>query len=159
MSTQVNTGLDAKAREAVAAGLSKLLADTYAVYLKTHGYHWNVRGPNFASLHALFMEQYTEMWGAIDSVAERIRALGQLAPQGYSAFGNLTSIKDGDPEKSAEDMLAELMRDQETIVATARAALPAAQEAGDEVTASLLSDRLTAHEKHAWMLRASLGGK
>ncbi|MFN3521650.1 MAG: Dps family protein [Phenylobacterium sp.] len=159
MSTQVNTGLDAKAREAVAAGLSKLLADTYAVYLKTHGYHWNVRGPNFASLHALFMEQYTEMWGAIDSVAERIRALGQLAPQGYGAFGNLTSIKDGDPEKSAEDMLAELMRDQETIVATARAALPAAQEAGDEVTASLLSDRLTAHEKHAWMLRASLGGK
>lgn len=159
MPTRINTGLDAKARDAVAASLSKLLADTYAVYLKTHGYHWNVRGPNFASLHALFMEQYTEMWTAIDSVAERIRALGALAPQGYAAFGNLTAVKDGDPEKSAEAMVEELMKDQETIVATARAALPIAQEAGDEVTASLLSDRLTAHEKHAWMLRATLGGK
>jgi starvation-inducible DNA-binding protein len=159
MSTRVNTGLDAKTRDAVANGLSKLLADTYAVYLKTHGYHWNVRGPNFASLHALFMEEYTEMWTAIDSVAERIRALGHLAPQGYSAFGNLTSIKDGDPEKGAEAMVEELMKDHETIVATARAALPVAQEAGDEVSASLLSDRLTAHEKHAWMLRATLGGK
>jgi len=159
MPTRMNTGLDAKARDAVAASLSKLLADTYAVYLKTHGYHWNVRGPNFASLHALFMDQYTEMWTAIDSVAERIRALGALAPQGYAAFGNLTAVKDGDPEKSAEAMVEELMKDQETIVATARAALPIAQEAGDEVTASLLSDRLTAHEKHAWMLRATLGGK
>lgn len=159
MPTRMNTGLDAKARDAVAASLSKLLADTYAVYLKTHGYHWNVRGPNFASLHALFMEQYTEMWTAIDSVAERIRALGALAPQGYAAFGNLTAVKDGDPETSAEAMVEELMKDQETIVATARAALPIAQEAGDEVTASLLSDRLTAHEKHAWMLRATLGGK
>ncbi|WP_374573267.1 Dps family protein [Phenylobacterium sp.] len=157
--TTLNTGLDATARDSVAAGLSKLLADTYAVYLKTHGYHWNVRGPNFSSLHALFMDQYTEMWAAIDSIAERIRSLGQLAPQGYGAFANLTAVKDGDPEKSAEDMVAELMRDQETIVATARAALPAAQAAGDEVTTSLLSDRLTAHEKHAWMLRATLGGK
>lgn len=159
MPTRMNTGLDAKTRDTVAAGLSKLLADTYAVYLKTHGYHWNVRGPNFASLHALFMDQYTEMWTAIDSVAERIRALGQLAPQGYAAFGNLTAVKDGDPEQSAEAMVEELMKDQETIVATARALLPAAQDAGDEVTASLLSDRLTAHEKHAWMLRATLGAK
>lgn len=159
MPTRMNTGLDAKARDSVAAGLSKLLADTYAVYLKTHGYHWNVRGPNFASLHTLFMDQYTEMWTAIDSVAERIRALGQLAPQGYAAFGNLTAVKDGDPEQSAEAMVEELMKDQETIVATARALLPVAQDAGDEVTASLLSDRLTAHEKHAWMLRATLGAK
>lgn len=159
MTTRMNTGLDAKARGAAAAGLSKLLADTYAVYLKTHGYHWNVRGPNFSSLHALFMEQYTEMWTAIDSVAERIRALGELAPQGYRAFSNLSGVQDGDPEKSAEAMVEELMKDHETIVTTARAALPAAQDAGDEVTASLLSDRLTAHEKHAWMLRATLGGK
>jgi starvation-inducible DNA-binding protein len=159
MADGINTGLDAQKRAAVAQGLSKLLADIYAVYLKTHGYHWNVRGPNFAALHQLFMEQYTEMWNAIDDVAERIRALGEFAPQGYRSFSNLSSIADGDPEKGAEDMLRELQRDHETVVATARAALPAAQEAGDEVTVSLISDRLEAHEKHAWMLRASLGGK
>jgi starvation-inducible DNA-binding protein len=159
MAVGINTGLDAGARESVAAGVSKLLADTYAVYLKTHGYHWNVRGPNFASLHALFMEQYTEMWNAIDDVAERIRALGALAPQGYRSFANLSGVQDGDPERSAEEMLAELVKDHESLIATARAALPAAQQAGDEVTVSLISDRLTAHEKHAWMLRASLGGK
>ncbi|MDB5450759.1 MAG: ferritin DPS-family binding protein [Phenylobacterium sp.] len=159
MSVAINTGLDPKAREDVAAGLSKLLADTYAVYLKTHGYHWNVRGPNFASLHALFMEQYTEMWNAIDDVAERIRALGAFAPQGYRTFANLSGVQDGDPEQGAEGMLAELVRDHETLIATARATLPRAQEATDEVTASLISDRLTAHEKHAWMLRASLGSK
>ena len=156
MAAGINTGLDAEGREAVAQQLSKLLADTYAVYLKTHGYHWNVRGPNFAALHGLFMQQYTEMWTAIDAVAERIRALGAPAPQGYGAFGNLSSIKDGDPAKTAEQMIAELLADQEAVVATARAALPAAQAANDEVTVSLLSDRLTAHEKHAWMLRASL---
>lgn len=156
MAAGINTGLDAKGREAVAQELSKLLADTYAVYLKTHGYHWNVRGPNFAALHGLFMQQYTEMWTAIDAVAERIRALGAPAPQGYGAFGDLSSIKDGDPAKTAEQMIAELLADQEAVVATARAALPAAQAANDEVTVSLLSDRLTAHEKHAWMLRASL---
>ena len=89
----------------IADGLSRLLADTYAVYLKTHGYHWNVRGPNFASLHTLFMTQYTEMWNAIDLVAERIRALGELAPQGYGAFGKLSGIQDGDPSKSADAML------------------------------------------------------
>ncbi|RAK59112.1 DNA starvation/stationary phase protection protein [Phenylobacterium hankyongense] len=159
MSVAINTGLDPRAREDVAAGLSKLLADTYAVYLKTHGYHWNVRGPNFASLHALFMEQYTEMWTAIDDVAERIRALGALAPQGYRTFANLSGVQDGDPEQGAEGMLAELVRDHETLIATARATLPTAQEAADEVTASLIADRLTAHEKHAWMLRASLGSK
>ena len=158
MTAGINTGLSSKSRGGVAAELAKLLADTYAVYLKTHGYHWNVRGPSFASLHPLFMQQYTEMWTAIDQVAERIRALGSLAPQGYGVFGKLSTIKDGDPEKSAEEMLADLLADHETVVATARAALPAAQEAGDEVTVSLLSDRLTAHEKHAWMVRATLGG-
>jgi starvation-inducible DNA-binding protein len=151
-----NAGPDAAARTAAAQGLSRLLADSYAVYLKTHGYHWNVRGPAFASLHTLFMEQYTEMWTAIDEVAERIRALGDLAPQGYAAFGNLSSIKDGDPTHNAQEMLRDLIGSHETLIATAYGALPAAQEAGDEVTASLISDRLTAHEKHAWMLRASL---
>ena len=159
MADGINTGIEATGRASVAQGLSKLLADTYAVYLKTHGYHWNVRGPNFTALHQQFMEQYTEMWNAIDLVAERIRALGEFAPQGYRAFANLSSVADGDPEKNAEEMLRELRRDHETVIATARAALPAAQEAGDEVTVSLLSDRLTAHEKHAWMLCASLGEK
>ncbi len=150
------TGPSAKDRKAVAEQLSKLLADTYALYLKTHGYHWNVRGPNFSQLHSLFMAQYTEMWTAIDEVAERIRALGELAPQGYGAFGNLSSIKDGDPTKNAEGMIQDLIASQEAVIATLYAALPVAQEAGDEVTASLISDRLTAHEKHAWMLRSSL---
>lgn len=159
MADDISTGLDTRARASVAQGLAKLLADTYAVYLKTHGYHWNVRGPNFAALHQLFMTHYTEMWTAIDDIAERIRALGEFAPQGYRAFANLSAIGDGDPDKDAEAMLRELQRDHETVIATARAALPAAQQAGDEVTVSLLSDRLTAHEKHAWMLRASLGGK
>ena len=153
----VNTGPSAKDRKAVAEGLSKLLADSYAVYLKTHGYHWNVRGPNFSQLHTLFMAQYTEMWTAIDEVAERIRALGELAPQGYGAFGNLSAIKDGDPTKNAEAMLKDLIESHETLIATLYAALPSAQEAGDEVSASLISDRLTAHEKHVWMLRSSLG--
>jgi starvation-inducible DNA-binding protein len=157
MADDINTGLAADERAQLAKGLSKLLAQTYGAYLKTHGYHWNVRGPNFASLHQLFMTQYTEQWAAIDTIAERIRALGALAPQGYKVFAELSSIQDGDPEKSAEEMLADLLADQEAVVATGRALLPTAQKIGDEVTASLLSDRLTAHEKHAWMLRASLG--
>ena len=151
-----NTGPDAQAKTAVAQGLSKLLADSYAVYLKTHGYHWNVRGPNFAQLHALFMEQYTEMWQAIDEVAERIRSLGELAPQGYSAFANLSSIKDGDPTKGPADMIRDLAESHEALIATAYNLLPQVQEAGDEVTASLISDRLTVHEKYVWMLRANL---
>ena len=151
-----NAGPSVEDRKAVAEGLSKLLADTYAVYLKTHGYHWNVRGPNFSQLHALFMSQYTEMWTAIDEVAERIRALGELAPQGYGAFGNLSSIKDGDPAKPAEGMIQDLIASQEALISTLYAILPTAQKAGDEVSASLISDRLTAHEKHVWMLRSSL---
>ena len=155
----VNTGPSAKDRKTVAEGLSKLLADSYAVYLKTHGYHWNVRGPNFSQLHSLFMAQYTEMWTAIDEVAERIRALGELAPQGYGAFGNLSAIKDGDPEKEAVDMLKELMQDHETLIATTRKALDTASEAGDEASADLMTQRLAAHEKFAWMLRSTLGGR
>jgi starvation-inducible DNA-binding protein len=138
---------------AIAGGLAKLLADTYAVYLKTHGYHWNVRGPSFASLHTLFMTQYTEMWTAIDEIAERIRALGELAPQGYGAFGNLSSIRDGDPEKDAQAMLKELIGDHQALIATAKAA----REGADDVTAAVIDARVQAHEKHAWMWRASLG--
>ena len=151
-----NPGPSAKDRKTVAESLSKVLADSYGVYLKTHGYHWNVSGPTFSQLHALFMTQYTEMWTAIDEVAERIRALGELAPQGYGAFGNLSSIKDGDPTKDAAAMIKDLIESHESLIGTLYGVLPTAQEAGDEVTASLISDRLTAHEKHLWMLRASL---
>ena len=137
----------------IAAGLSKLLADTYAVYLKTHGYHWNVRGPNFSSLHTLFMTQYTEMWTAIDLVAERIRALGELAPQGYGAFGQLSGVKDGDPSQTADAMLKELLADHQTLIATAKAA----RDGADDVTAAVIDARVDAHQKHAWMIRATLG--
>lgn len=137
----------------IAAGLSRLLADTYAVYLKTHGYHWNVRGPNFGSLHQLFMTQYTEMWTAIDLIAERIRALGHLAPQGYAAFAELSDIRDGDPAKGPEGMLEDLLAGHEALIATARAA----REGADDVSASIIDDRIDAHEKHAWMIRATLG--
>lgn len=137
----------------IAAGLSALLADTYAVYLKTHGYHWNVRGMNFASLHTLFMAQYTEMWTAIDLIAERIRALGELAPQGYAAFGELSAVRDGDPTQSAEAMLTELLADHEALIAAARAA----RNGADDVSASIIDDRIDAHQKHAWMIRATLG--
>ncbi len=137
----------------IAGGLARLLADTYAVYLKTHGYHWNVRGPNFASLHTLFMAQYTEMWTAIDLVAERIRALGELAPQGYGRFAELSGVKDGDPSRNAEAMLQELLADHLTLIATAKAA----RDGADDVTAAVIDARVDAHQKHAWMIRATLG--
>ncbi len=158
MAVEIKTGFTPEQRGELAAGLTKLLADTYALYLKTHGYHWNVRGANFSTLHTLFMEQYTEMWQALDELAERIRALGEFAPQGYAAFANLTSIRDGDPEKSADKMVEELMRDHETLIATARAVFREAEE-DDPVTADIITERLTIHEKHAWMLRATLGGR
>ena len=159
MASTPNTGLSAKQRSDIASALNKVLADSYALYLKTHGYHWNVRGPNFQSLHVLLEGQYQDEWAALDDIAERIRALGELAPQGYAAFGNLSSIKDGDPEQDWEGMFKELKTDNETVIATLRAAFPVADEAGDEATADLLTQRLTAHEKHAWMIRSTLGVK
>ncbi len=156
MATAPNIGISAKQRADIAQGLNKVLADSYALYLKTHGYHWNVRGPYFQSLHILLEGQYNEEWAALDLIAERIRALGELAPQGYGAFGNLSSIKDGDGEKDWEAMIKELLADNETVIATLRAAFPAAEEAGDEATADLYTQRLAAHEKHAWMLRSTL---
>lgn len=153
----IDTGLKTNERETVARELSKVLADSYALYLKTHGYHWNVRGPEFFSLHNLLEEQYREVWAALDEIAERIRALGELAPQSGSAFANLTSIKDGDPEKESSEMLKELIKDHGVVIATARAALEAADDAGDEASVDLMTVRLAAHEKAAWMLRSSLG--
>ena len=155
----IQTGLKKADRSEVSQALTKVLADSFAVYLKTHGYHWNVRGPEFFTLHNLLEQQYTEIWGALDDIAERIRALGILAPQGYATFGNLTAIKDGDPEQNAEAMLKELMRDHETLIATTRDTLSLADDAGDEATADLMTQRLAEHEKFAWMLRSTLGGR
>jgi starvation-inducible DNA-binding protein len=159
MTATIDTGLTKTERADVAQELTKVLADSFAVYLKTHGYHWNVRGPEFFSFHNLLEQQYRDIWDALDDIAERIRALGVLAPQSYSAFGNLTSIKDGDPEKDATAMLKELMQDHETLIATARTAFETASEAGDEASADLMTQRLAAHEKFAWMLRSTLGGR
>src|SRR5690606_28237127 len=147
----IDTGLKPKERADVARELSKVLADSYALYLKTHGYHWNVRGPEFYSLHNLLEEQYREIWEALDVIAERIRALGKFAPQGYATFANLTSIKDGDAEQDAPAMLKELMKDHETLIAT--------EGEGDDVSVDLLTARLAEHEKAAWMLRATLGAR
>jgi starvation-inducible DNA-binding protein len=159
MSATILTGLTRAERTSVAQDLSKVLADSFAVYLKTHGYHWNVRGPEFFTLHTLLEQQYREIWAALDEIAERIRALGEFAPQASSTFANLTAIKDGDPEKDAPAMLKELMQDHETLIATCRAALTAAGDEGDDVSVDLLTQRLAAHEKFAWMLRSTLGGR
>lgn len=159
MTATIDTGLSKADRNEVAQELTKVLADSFAVYLKTHGYHWNVRGPEFFALHTLLETQYREIWEALDEIAERIRSLGVLAPQGYAAFANLTSIKDGDPEKDAPAMLKDLMVDHETLIATARAALKKAQDDGDDVSVDLLTQRLASHEKAAWMLRSTLGGR
>ena len=157
--TPIDIGIPAAQRTRIAAGLSALLADSYTLYLMTHNFHWNVTGPMFNTLHQMFMQQYTEQWTALDQIAERIRALGELAPQGYAAFGNLSSIKDGDADQDWEAMLKELLADTETVIATLRGAFPVADEAGDEATTDLITQRLQAHEKHAWMLRATLGLK
>jgi starvation-inducible DNA-binding protein len=144
-------------KSTVALELSKVLADSFAVYQKTHGYHWNVKGPNFRGLHLLFEEQYNEMWTALDEIAERIRALGELAPMSTQAFGNLSSLKEGDPTLSAEDMLKDLKASQKQVIATLQAAEKAAEEAGDGATQDLCNARLAAHQKHLWMIKASLG--
>ncbi|MGV9006426.1 MAG: Dps family protein [Brevundimonas sp.] len=157
MTATINTGLSKTERTDVARELTKALADSYAVYLKTHGYHWNIRGPEFFALHTLLETQYREIWEALDTIAERIRALGEFAPQGYATFANLTAIKDGDPEKDAPAMLQELMTDHQTLIATLRAALKSADSDGDDVSVDLMTARLAAHEKAAWMLRSTLG--
>ena len=153
---EVNTGIDRADREAIAAGLSRLLADSYTLYLKTHNYHWNVTGPQFNTLHQMFETQYTELATAVDEIAERIRALGVRAPGSYAEFSKLTSIEEGDGRESAEDMIRQLAIGQETVVRTAREAFPAADTANDEPTADLLTQRMQIHEKNAWMLRSML---
>ncbi|EIE00578.1 Dps family protein [Leptospira licerasiae] len=151
-----NIGIPEKDREAINQGLQKLLADTYFLYLKTHNYHWNVTGPLFNTLHLMFMTQYTELWNALDLVAERIRSLGYPAPGTYKAFSSLTSLKEEDGVPKAEEMLKNLVEGHEAVIRTARAILPSADSGGDEVTTDLLTQRLEIHEKTAWMLRSML---
>lgn len=152
----INIGIDSDDRQQIAGGLTRLLADTYTLYLKTHSYHWNVTGPRFRDLHLLFEEQYTELAAAVDDIAERIRTLGYPAPGTFREFLELTAIEEiaGAPE--AEDMLRDLVVAQEILVRTCREILPTAQQANDESTASLVADRMATHEKAAWMLRSLL---
>jgi starvation-inducible DNA-binding protein len=154
---RVDLGISAEGRQAISDGLSRLLADTYTLYLTTHNFHWNVTGPMFNSLHAMFMEQYTELWNAVDPIAERIRSLGHVAPGSYAAFGKLSSLPDAplDPPKAME-MVRLLMEGHEAVARTARGLLPTAEEARDEPTSDLLVQRLTVHEQTAWMLRSTL---
>lgn len=152
-----NIGISDKDRAAIAAGLAKLLADTYTLYLTTHNFHWNVTGPMFNTLHAMFMVQYTELWNAVDPVAERIRALGHVAPGSYAQFGQLSSLADA-PAKppKALTMVRILVEGHEAVARTARNLFPLADKANDEPTADLLTQRLTVHEQTAWMLRSLL---
>jgi starvation-inducible DNA-binding protein len=153
----IDIGIRAADREKIAGGLSRLLADTYTLYLKTHNYHWNVTGPLFNTLHSMFEEQYTELATAVDEIAERIRALGHYAPGSYGSFTSLTLIEEEQSVPSAEEMIRQLVIGQETVVKTARDVFPLADEAHDEPTADLLTQRMQLHEKNAWMLRSMLG--
>lgn len=155
---QINIGINEQDREAIATGLSRLLADSYTLYLKTHNYHWNVTGPMFNTLHLMFEGQYTELALAVDEIAERIRALGVYAPGSYSAFSSLTEIKEDDDVPAAEHMIANLVAAHETVARTARSIISIAGEASDEPTADLLTQRMQVHEKTAWMLRSMLAG-
>ena len=151
---KIDIGIDDRSRKDIAGGLSRLLADTYTLYLKTHNFHWNVTGPMFNTLHLMFEQQYTELATAVDEIAERIRALGEAAPGSYSQYAALSSIREETGVPSAEDMIRQLVADQEAVVRTARSVFPAAEEASDEPTADLLTQRMQVHEKTAWMLRS-----
>ncbi len=151
---KINIGINEENRIATAEELKKLLADSYTLYLQTHNFHWNVTGIRFRDLHMMFEEQYTELATAVDEIAERIRSLGVFAPGTYQEFLKLASIKPVENIPTAEEMVAILMQNHEQVVKTCRQALKAAQEADDESSASLISDRMVTHEKTAWMLRA-----
>jgi starvation-inducible DNA-binding protein len=152
----ISIGIAKKDREHVAQQLSQLLADTYSLYLKTHSFHWNITGPQFNSLHTMFETQYNELWLAADEVAERIRTLDVFAPGSYSQFGKLTSIKEEPGVPEWKDMVGQLVEGHEIAAHTSRQTIKAADEAGDEGTADLVTGRLKEHEKTAWMLRSLL---
>lgn len=156
MSPKINIGISEPHRDEIAKGLSHFLADTYTLYLKTHNFHWNVTGPMFNTLHLMFEGQYTELWTAVDLIAERIRALDEPAPGTYSQFSKLTSLKEADGIPNAKEMIAQLLDGHETVARTARSIFPAAEKGGDEATLDLLTQRIQLHEKTAWMLRSLL---
>ncbi|MFT7651855.1 MAG: starvation-inducible DNA-binding protein [Limisphaerales bacterium] len=151
---QINIGINAADRAAIAGGLARLLANSYTLYLQTHAFHWNVTGPQFRELHILFEEQYLELANAVDEIAERIRALGHVAPGTYGQFIELADIEEVAEVPTASEMVAILMRGHEQVVRNAREILPQVQAAADESTAGLVSDRMRVHEKTAWMLRS-----
>ncbi len=148
-------GISAEARKEVAQGLSELLADTYTLYLKTHGYHWNVTGPMFGTLHVMFEEQYAEMAAAVDEIAERIRALDHHAPGSFAEFKPLTVIAEASGVPEAMEMVKDLIAGHETLITRARGLVSTAEEVEDVATADLVTTRIDAHEKAAWMLRAT----
>ena len=152
----IEIGIPDEDRKEIAEGLSKMLADTYTLYLKTHNYHWNVTGPMFNTLHLMFEQQYVELAEAVDLIAERIRSLGYPAPGSYKEFAQLTQIRDSEEMPDAEGMIRSLVSGQETVVKTARSVFPVVDKANDEVTADLLTQRMQIHEKTAWMLRSLL---
>ncbi|WP_340267209.1 Dps family protein [Sphingobium mellinum] len=152
----INIGLSHEEREQISTGLSRLLADSYTLYLMTHSFHWNVTGPMFNTLHVMFMQQYTEQWTALDLIAERIRALGFPAPGTYKEFAALASIKEVDGVPKAMEMVRHLVDAQEATARTARQLFPTVEAANDQPTADLLTQRLDVHEKTAWMLRSLL---
>ena len=154
----IDTGISDKDREKIAGGLSRLLADTFTVYLKTHNFHWNVTGPMFNTLHLMFETQYNELWTATDAIAERIRSLGHPAPATYAEFGKLTSIQETPGQPKADEMVRLLVEGNEAVVRTARTIFPSVEKANDEPTADLLTQRMQIHEKNAWMLRSLLEG-
>jgi starvation-inducible DNA-binding protein len=156
MTMQVNIGIEADARQEIAEGLSRLLADTYTLYLKTHYFHWNVTGPMFQTLHLMFETQYTELALAVDLIAERIRALGFPAPGSYTQYAKLSSIPETTSVPKAEEMIKLLVEGQEAVCRTARSIFPIIEKVSDEPTADLLTQRLQLHEKTAWMLRSLL---
>jgi starvation-inducible DNA-binding protein len=153
---QINTGIAEKDRNEIADGLSRLLADSYTLYVKTHNFHWNVTGSMFQPLHQMFEEQYQELAQAVDTIAERIRALGRFAPASFSEFSRLSSVKEANGVPAAQDMIRQLVEGHEAIARTCRSVFPAVDRASDEATADLLTERMQHHEKTAWMLRSLL---
>lgn len=159
MSVAIDIGIAEKDRKKIVEGLSRLLADTYTLYLKTHNYHWNVEGPMFQTLHTMFETQYNELALAVDLIAERIRALGHYAPGSYAQYAKLSSIKEETGVPAAQDMIKNLVKGNEAVTKTARQIFPVVEKASDEPTADLLTQRMQIHEKTAWMLRSLLEKK
>ena len=156
MEPKINIGIPEAQREEIAKGLSRLLADTFTLYLRTHYFHWNVSGPMFNTLHTMFETQYNELWTSTDEIAERIRALDEIAPGTYHQFKKLSSLTDVEEVPPAQEMIRQLLEGHETVARTARSVFPVAEKGNDEATLDLLTQRIQMHEKTAWMLRSLL---